>query len=417
MTPGLRREPAPDLDAVGEDAGLVARIHAEIGASGPIPFARFMDLALYDPEGGYYRGDAARPGRDGDFLTAPEAHPIFGAALARGVDEVWQRLGRPDPFVLREYGAGTGTLAAAILDGLEAAGSDLARILRYQPVEVEPRRIDAIVARFKEAGRARVLVDRAERHQIGSESIEGIVLGNEVLDALPVHRVVVRDGVLREVLVGSREGAFVDIESEPSTPGIAARFSVPYLTSTGGMTLAGGVTLAEGQRAEVCLALEGWMAEAAGGLRRGALLLIDYGYQAAELYDPIRRREGTLRAYLRHRVHDDPYIHVGRQDLTAHVDVTAVERAAAGAGLTHLGTTTQAEFLVGLGIGDLLQGIQADPATTLEGYLTVRSALMRMLDPGAMGRFRVMGFGRDWPDGPDGAGGPPLAGFAYRLRR
>ena len=417
MTPGLRREPAPNLDAVGEDAGLVARIHAEIGASGPIPFARFMDLALYDPEGGYYRGDAARPGRDGDFLTAPEAHPIFGAALARGVDEVWQRLGRPDPFVLREYGAGTGTLAAAILDGLEAAGSDLARILRYQPVEVEPRRIDAIVARFKEAGRARVLVDRAERDQIGSESIEGIVLGNEVLDALPVHRVVVRDGVLREVLVGSREGAFVDIESEPSTPGIAARFSVPYLTSTGGMTSAGGVTLAEGQRAEVCLALEGWMAEAAGGLRRGALLLIDYGYQAAELYDPIRRREGTLRAYLRHRVHDDPYIHVGRQDLTAHVDVTAVERAAAGAGLTHLGTTTQAEFLVGLGIGDLLQGIQADPATTLEGYLTVRSALMRMLDPGAMGRFRVMGFGRDWPDGPDGAGGPPLAGFAYRLRR
>ena len=417
VTPGLRREPAPDLDAVGEDAGLVARIHAEIGASGPIPFARFMDLALYDPEGGYYRGDAARPGRDGDFLTAPEAHPIFGAALARGVDEVWQRLGRPDPFVLREYGAGTGTLAAAILDGLEAAGSDLARILRYQPVEVEPRRIDAIVARFKEAGRARVLVDRAERDRIGSESIEGIVLGNEVLDALPVHRVVVRDGVLREVLVGSREGAFVDIESEPSTPGIAARFSVPSLTSTGGMTLAGGVTLAEGQRAEVCLALEGWMAEAAGGLRRGALLLIDYGYPAAELYDPIRRREGTLRAYLRHRVHDDPYSHVGRQDLTAHVDVTAVERAAAGAGLTHLGTTTQAEFLVGLGMGDLLQGIQADPATTLEGYLTVRSALMRMLDPGAMGRFRVMGFGRDWPDGPDGAGGPPLAGFAYRLRR
>ena len=414
LTPGLRRDPAPDLDAVGEDAALVARIHTEIAASGPIPFARFMDLALYDPEGGYYRGDAARPGCDGDFLTAPEAHAIFGATLARGVDEVWQRLGRPDPFVLREYGAGTGTLAAAILDGLEAAGSDLARVVRYEPVEVEPRRIDAIVAHFKEAGRAGVLVDPLERDSIGSESIEGVVLGNEVLDALPVHRVVVRDGVLREVLVGSRHGAFVDVESEPSTPGIAARFSAVGMTLAGGVTLAGGGTLAEGQRAEVCLALEGWMAEAAAGLRRGALLLIDYGYPAAELYDPIRRREGTLRAYLRHRVHDDPYIHVGRQDLTAHVDVTAVERAAAAAGLTHLGTTTQAEFLVGLGIGDLLQGIQADPATTLEGYLTVRSALMRMLDPGAMGRFRVMGFGRDWPVEPDG---PPLAGFAYRLRR
>ena len=124
------------------------------------------------------------------------------------------------------------------------------------------------------------------------------------------------------------------------------------------------------------------------------LLLIDYGYPAPELYDPIRRRDGTLRAYLRHRVHDDPYVHVGRQDLTAHVDVTAVERAAAAAGLDHLGTTTQAEFLVGLGTEDLLQAIQADPATTLEGYLAVRSALMRLLDPRAMGRFRVMAFGR-----------------------
>ena len=285
---------------------------------------------------------------------------------------------------------------------------------------MEPRRIDAIVARFEEAGRAGVLVDREQRDRIGFESIEGVVLGNEVLDALPVHRVVVRDGRLREVLVGSRTGAFVDVEAEPSTPGIAARFSAP------GMTLAGGVTLAEGQRAEVCLALDPWMVEVAAGLRRGALLLIDHGYPATELYDPIRRREGTLRAYLRHRVHDDPYIHVGRQDLTAHVDVTAVERAAASAGLTHLGTTTQAEFLVGVGIPDLLQSIQADPATTLEGYLTVRSALTRMLDPGAMGRFRVMGFGRDWPDGPnwpdgpdgvDGAPKAPLASFAYRLRR
>ena len=141
------------------------------------------------------------------------------------------------------------------------------------------------------------------------------------------------------------------------------------------------------------------------------LLLIDYGYPAAALYDPIRRRDGTLRAYVRQRVHDDPYRHVGRQDLTAHVDVTAVERAAAAAGLVHLGTTTQAEFLVGLGIQDRLQAIQADPATTLEAYLELRSSLMRLLDPGAMGRFRVIGFGRAWPEG------PPPAGFAYRLVR
>src|SRR4029079_8546935 len=147
------------------------------------------------------------------------------------------------------------------------------------------------------------------------------------------------------------------------------------------------------------------------GLRRGVALLIDYGYPAVELYDPVRRRDGTLRAYLRHRVHDDPYTHVGRQDLTAHVDVRAVARAAAEAGLIHLGTTTQAEFLVGLGTEDLLQAIQADPATTMEDYLAVRSAPVRIRDPAAMGRFRVIAFGREWPDG------PPLAGIGYRLAR
>jgi SAM-dependent MidA family methyltransferase len=170
-------------------------------------------------------------------------------------------------------------------------------------------------------------------------------------------------------------------------------------------------TLADDQHAEICLAVDGWVTEAAAGLRRGVLLLIDYGYPAADLYDPLRRRDGTLRAYLRHRVHDDPYVHVGRQDLTAHVDVTAVGRAATAAGLAHLGTTTQAEFLVGLGTEELLHAIQADPATTMQDYLAVRSALVRLLDPAAMGRFRVMTFGRGWPDG------PPLAGLGYRLTR
>ena len=152
VTPGLRRDPAPDLDAVGEDVALVARIHAEIDRDGPITFARFMDLALYDPDGGYYRADAARPGRDGDFLTAPEAHPIFGAALARAVADAWDRLDRPVPFVLREYGAGTGALGAAILGGVHAERPDLAEVLRYQPIEAEATRLDALAARFEGAG-------------------------------------------------------------------------------------------------------------------------------------------------------------------------------------------------------------------------------------------------------------------------
>ncbi len=395
VTPGLRRDPGPDLEAVGQDEELSARIHAEIERDGPITFARFMELALYDSAGGYYRSATARPGRGGDFLTAPETHPIFGATLARAIQEVWERLGRPESFVLREFGAGTGTLALTVLAGLEAARSPLLDRLRYDPIDVEPRRLDAIATRFGEAGRSGALLDPSD----DARPIEGVVIANEVLDALPTHRVVGRSGGLREIFVGTRVGAFVDIEGEPSTPALTDRLSVE------------GITLTEGQRAEICLALDSWLAAAAAGLERGLLLLIDYGYPAAALYDPIRRREGTLRAYLRQRVHDDPYRHVGRQDLTAHVDVTAVERAAEAAGLSHLGTTTQAEFLVGLGVGGLLQAIQADPATTLEDYLALRSSLMRLLDPGAMGRFRVMGFGRGWPDG------PPPAGFAYRLVR
>jgi SAM-dependent MidA family methyltransferase len=393
VTPGLRRDPVPDLDAVGQDEGLMARIHDEIEREGPITFARFMDLALYDPDGGYYRAEDSRPGRDGDFLTAPEAHPIFGAALVRAVADAWVRLGRPETFVLREFGAGTGTLALAIVDGLAREQPDLAARLRYDPIEVEPRRIAAIESRLEAAGHREILVMPAT----SGAPVAGFVLANEVLDALPVHRVVVRDGALREILVGSHHDAFVDVEAEPTTPDLAKRLAVE------------SVDLAEGQRAEICLALGPWLADAAAGLERGVLLLIDYGYPAAQLYDPLRRRDGTLRAYLRHRVHDDPYVHVGRQDLTAHVDVSAVERAAVAAGLDHLGTTTQAEFLVGLGTEDLLQAIQADPATTLEDYLAVRSALMRLLDPGAMGRFRVMAFARDWP------AGPPLAGLGYRL--
>jgi SAM-dependent MidA family methyltransferase len=395
LSPGLRRQPAPDLEAVGQDEALAARIHAEIERDGPITFARFMELALYDPAGGYYRGTTARPGRDGDFLTAPETHPIFGAALARGLNEAWERLGRPDPFVLREYGAGTGALILAILDRLARDATGLVDALRYDPIEAEPRRLETIATRLAAQGRAGVLVEPGGSGQ----PIVGAVVANEVLDALPTHRVVVRDGRLLEILTGLRDGQLVDIEGSPTTPALGARLADE------------GIELADGQRAEICLELDRWVADVASGLRRGLLLLIDYGYAARELYDPRRRRDGTLRAYVQQRVHDDPYRHIGRQDLTAHVDATAVERAAARAGLVHLGTTTQAEFLVGLGTEELLRAIQADPATTIETYLELRSALMRLLDPMAMGRFRVMGFGRAWPEG------APLSGLAYRLER
>lgn len=396
----LRREPWPDaVDVdVGEDADLASRIRAEIRSGGPMPFARFMELSLYDPTGGYYRSAAVRPGRAGDFLTAPELHPIFGACVATGLADVWRRLARPDPFVVREHGAGTGALAVAILRAATAEDPDFAAAVRYQPVEVDPRRLDGFATTLADAGLGRYLVATDET----SAPFEGVVLANEVLDALPVHRVRRRGGRLVELAVGlGADERFIEVDIEPTTPALATRLASE------------GIELVEGQTAEICLALDGWLAEAAGPLRRGLVLLVDYGAPAAELYDPVRRRDGTLRAYVRHTVKDDPYAHVGRQDLTAHVDVTAVERAAWAAGLTTVGITTQAEALMGLGIQERLEAARSDPATTVEAYTLLRASLLRLLDPAAMGRFRVMAFGRDWPDvGPDE---PPLRLFAFSL--
>ncbi len=220
-----------------------------------------------------------------------------------------------------------------------ATGSPLREVIAYDPVEVEPGRLETISARLADAGLGDRLLVAGERDR----PIVGVVLANEVLDALPVHRVRQRGDRLVEVAVGLEGSAFTEVEVEPSTPALADRLADE------------GIELADGQTAEICLALDPWIASTAAELERGLLLLIDYGAVAAELYDPVRRRDGTLLAYLRHRVHDDPYRHVGRQDLTAHVDVTAVERAAAAAGLEHLATTTQAEFLVGLGTETLLR--------------------------------------------------------------
>jgi len=387
LRPELRRDPPVDLSDITEHPGLAAKIRYEVERAGPMPFARFMDLALYDPDGGYYRSAEARPGRAGDFITAPELHPIFGEMLGRAMAQVWDALGRPEPFVITEHGAGEGAMAVPLLRTTPAA-------VRYAPLEVDQRRLAAIHARLDEAG----LGDRLESEP--ATPFDGVVLANEVLDALPVHRVRRRGEQLRELAVDvDADGAFVEVEVEPTTHALADRLASE------------GIVLADGQTAEVCLEFDRWIADATASVRRGLLLLIDYGAPAAELYDPRRRRGGTLRAYVRHQVHDDPYRFVGRQDLTAHVDVTAIERAAHANGLETVGITTQAEALIGLGIEDRLREIQADPATTMEAYALLRSALIRLLDPAAMGRFRVMAFGRQWPDD------AKLGLFSYRLPR
>jgi SAM-dependent MidA family methyltransferase len=394
----VRRVPGLDLAAPlpESDPRLAARIAGEIRARGPMTFARFMELALYDPEAGYYTqsleadaGEPRGPGREGDFLTAPEGHPIFGWAIGREVEAVWDRLGRPSPFFLREHGAGTGTLALAILDGLRRSGSALLAAIRYQPVERSRQRLDRLRARFDHANLGTyVLVGEPPPGP-------GVVIANEMLDALPVHRVEgapAGGGRLLERYVELGEGdAFTTSLGSSSNPALEARLDGE------------GITLAAGQPAEICLAVDDWVAAVAPSIDPGLLLLIDYGADARDLY--AATRGSTLRAYHRHRVHDDPLVAIGRQDLTAHVDLTAVTRAASAAGLEPLGRTTQAQLLANLGLGELLVALQSEPGTTLESYVQARSAVVRLLDPRATGGFAVLAFGRGL------AASPPLRGF------
>jgi SAM-dependent MidA family methyltransferase len=382
--------PAATGDESERSAALETRIREEIGrAPGKrITFARFMELALYEPELGYYRRPEDRPTDAGDFLTAPETHPIFGWTVARRIEELWERMGRPEPFALIEYGAGSGTLGRSILEGMRRHGSAAFGAVGYEPVETNPHRLASLRERFEEAGLAGKLAGGgplpAQTPATGRGPVPipapnqtiGIVMANEFLDALPVHRVLTRGGRLRELCVAWRD-RFVQVVSEPTTPALAERLADE------------GVVLAEEQVAEICLGLAPWLAEVAARLECGSVVVIDYGAQAAELYGP-RHMAGTLLGYRAHRVADDPFADVGLTDLTAHVGFSAVARAAGECGFSVAGLRTQSEFLVEAGLETELRALQADPATAIDDYLRARSGIVRLLDPRRMGRFRVL---------------------------
>jgi SAM-dependent MidA family methyltransferase len=398
-TPPVRAiDPGPNTD-IG-NPHLVSVIRAEIeAAGGRISFARFMELALYHPVWGYYRSPARRPGRPGDFLTAPEAHPYFGITLARQIAECWERLDRPDSFVVREYGSGIGALAWDIIAGLSEEAPQCRAALQYRLVETNPHRLAESLAGFAEGGLGDVVQGEEIRPDSDPAPITGVVIANEVADALPVHRLIWRDGRLREGwVVWSGDGFAEDLgelspESATVDPEQILRVN--------------GITLDEGDRIEISPAAAAWFASAARGLRRGYTIVIDYGYPAAELYRA-HRLAGTVRAHRGHTVSDHPFAHVGEQDLTAHVDFSALRRAGEGVGLTFAGQTNQGAFLASLEMGDLLVALGNDPRTALPEYLSAQAAILRLIDPGGMGRFGVLIMARDAP------ALPPLKGFTVQ---
>lgn len=387
------RLPEPEDAARAHSARLIALIRAELArCGGRIPFARYMELTLYAPGLGYYSAGSAKLGRAGDFITAPELSPLFAFCMARQCRAVLQAV--PQGEIL-EFGAGSGALACDLLQELERLG---ALPVRYGILEPSAD----LHARQQALLRERVphLFDRVIwRSQLPDAPLNGVIIANEVIDAMPVHRLVKQDG-WRELYVGWREGAGFVYEMGPlSDAQLKARLHVIVAGQD-------GQDLAEGCVLEINLAAERWLAAVGATLARGVILLGDYGQARAEYYHPLRH-DGTLRCFYRHHVHDDALILTGLQDITADVEFTALAEAAVAAGLKVAGYTTQAYFLLGGGLAEWEGRLQE--AAPLE-RLRLAQQIRQLTLPGEMGeRCKVMALAR----GVD----VPLSGFALRDER
>lgn len=370
---------------------IIEALRGEISRDGRVTFARFMELALYHPEAGYYLQPERRPGRGGDFLTAPEASPFFGLTLSTQMADCWERLGQPKRFTIREHGAGVGGLAYDILAGLADGAPDCFAAVDYRLVEANPHRVAQALEAFAEVGLAEKVT--AEPANATLDPIVGVVLANEVADALPVHRLVVTDDGLREGYVTWHDGWFAEALGEPTPEGLVAH----------GELLAAGVTVPVGSRLDVSPAAEAWFFKACRGIERGYAFVIDYGYPAATLFSD-HRLDGTVRAYHGHTVSDDPLARPGDEDLTAHVDFSALQRAGEAVGMRHLGFTNQGDFLAALGLGQRFVALQQDSATNIADYYAAQSAVFRLIEPGGLGRFGVLVMGRGVEGGVLGLG-------------
>ncbi|MBI5891944.1 MAG: SAM-dependent methyltransferase [Nitrosomonadales bacterium] len=370
--------PLPTPDALIHSAKLCELIRQDIATQGGwIPFSRFMELALYAPGLGYYTAGAHKFGAGGDFVTAPELSSLFGRTMARQLVEIMQASA---PHIL-ELGAGSGKLALDILSELERLGElpDSYTILEVS-ADLRERQQALINSELPQ------LASRVTWLDALPENISGAVIGNEVLDALPVHLLHWTEGKVQELGVASKGRHFAWHDKPLKTPAlldIAKNLRVPseYLS-------------------EVSLTARGLVASLCERMDKGVLLFVDYGFGALEYYHPQRTR-GTLMCHYRHHSHDDPFYLPGLQDITAHVDFTAIAEAAIDSGAHFLGYTSQANFLLNNGMAEFLGEVSPDDVKT---YAPLSGQLQKLTSPAEMGElFKVIALGMELDQ--------PLAGF------
>ena len=408
--------PLPDADALEQSRVLSARIAAEIGAAGGwIGFDRYMAMALYEPGLGYYSSGTRKFGAAGDFVTAPELSPFFGQCVATQVSQWFDEA----PRRVVEFGAGSGALAARLLEGLQQLGTPADEYLIVELSADLAARQRETIARIVPA-----LADRVRWLDRMPSAIEGVVVANEVLDAMPA-RVFESDGTrLHEVGVACGGDGFswapreadarfaAEVGAALSRAGAAQSFDGPEAStwpesSPGSAALPRRLAQQAGgrYRSEIGEQAQAWVSTVAGALRRGAMLLIDYGFPAHEFYHP-QRSGGTLACHYRHRMHDDPFRWPGLQDITVHVDFSSVAQTALENGVALLGYASQARFLIDCGLLDRLaqsQAIGSDgaaanfgaPAMSMIERTRSLSAVQALLSEAEMGElFKVVAFGR-----------------------
>lgn len=361
------------------DSPLVKHMTALIRETGPLTFARFMELALYDDEHGYYTTGGGRSvtatsfiGREGgDFFTAPSLSPVLAKCLVRQLAEIDERLGHPPVFHLVEMGPGDGTLLRDLLQECREQQASLLPRLSCILVERSPafrRRQQETLVAWQEQGVGIRWVD--DLQSIPDGSLTGTLLSNELVDAFPVHRVRMGEDGLQELYVTSRDHALQERWGEPSTPELAS-----FLSDL-------DVTLPVGFTTEISLEAVKWIIQVAGVLDRGVVITIDYGHTARDYFAP-ERKDGTLMGYHRHTVSTNPYTRVGEQDLTAHVNFSSLAHTGERVGLTTTGFTNLQHFLMSLGIEELIEGCDQESESV--------QAAAQLLRPHGMGTtFKVL---------------------------
>ncbi len=367
-------------------SAVAQEIRALIQKHGRITFAQFMQACLYSPHGGFYSARGTRISTH--FGTSPTSHPVFGALIARQLEQMWHLLGDPPVFHVIEVGSGDGALAQSIVHACWRMAPRLAQVLYYVAADYEPRWLqspdhpfdgdngtgDGISPSRRDAI---VGVQRVKTEGLRAfRNVVGCILCNELIDNFPVHRFAIQGGRVKEVFVTSAGGHFTEVLDEPSSPRIEAR-----LTSL-------GVSLPEGYRGEVNLAMEDWTGQLSNALDRGFILTIDYGQLATDLY-ALQHNQGTLVCYHRHVVSSDPYQHIGQQDITCQVDFTSLMRLGDRHGLATVGYTLQSQFLTNLGFSSFLDALQTQGLSTARTALS-RLAMMALVDPEEYGDFKVL---------------------------